>query len=165
MESEGGIAHDEYILKTSELVERLNNRFARQEGFDALIAIGNELSSLKYFYPDGRMESVKTCKAIGTGAPHGSIFLNQLWGSSMSMEQVAELGYFIIKYIEAFELDLSVGVAEGAHPQIWFLPDGFAPDGSCKVFEPNQALLDKLETNTTIRLQRYRNSLPDLYAL
>jgi hypothetical protein len=55
MESEGGIAHDEYVLKTSELVERLNNRFARQEGFDALIAIGNEPSSLKYFYPDGRM--------------------------------------------------------------------------------------------------------------
>lgn len=39
------------------------------------------------------------------------------------MEQVAELGYFIIKYIENFELTLTVGVSHEGHHQMWFIPD------------------------------------------
>ncbi|HXG07212.1 MAG TPA: hypothetical protein VNI77_07805 [Nitrososphaera sp.] len=40
----------------------------------------------------------------------------------MSMEEVAELGYCIIRCIEEFELDTTVGVGN-THPQIWYIPD------------------------------------------
>jgi 20S proteasome alpha/beta subunit len=164
MES-GGITLNPFVFKTSELLEKLNNRFHREENFDALIGIGNEPSSLRYFYPDGRMETVTTYKTIGSGTPYGSVFLKKLWHPEMNMEDVAELGYFIIKYIEMFELDLTVGVGDKGRPQIWFLPDGFAAPDKPRYSEPDEALFEKFETNTKIRLQRYQNSLVDDYRL
>jgi 20S proteasome alpha/beta subunit len=164
MES-GGITLNPFVFKTSELIEKLNNRFHRQENFDALIGTGNEPSSLRYFYPDGRMETVTSYKTIGSGTPYGSVFLKKLWHPQMSMENVAELGYFIIKYIETFELDLTVGVGDKGRPQIWFLPDGFAADGTARTAQPDEALMDKFETNSRIRLERYQNSLIENYNL
>ena len=48
--------------------------------------------------------------------------LKKLWNENMSIEQVAELGYFAIKYIEDFKLTQTVGVAD-KHPQIHYIPD------------------------------------------
>ena len=47
---------------------------------------------------------------LGTGSSHGLVFLKKIWHEHMNMEEVGELGYFIIKYIQRFELDLTVGV-------------------------------------------------------
>jgi hypothetical protein len=46
----------------------------------------------------------------------------------MNMKQVAELGYFIIKIIEKYELEDTVGLSKKqespeSRPQIWFIPD------------------------------------------
>jgi hypothetical protein len=104
-------------------------------------------SQLNYFYYDGTMELVTDYKAIGTGERYGSIFLKQNWHPDMTMKHVAELGYFIIKYIEKFYLDLSVGV-NTYKPQIWFIPDNevdHCADGQ---------LLDAYEENTKKRLER-----------
>ena len=38
------------------------------------------------------------------------------------MREVAEVGYFIIKYIEKFKLDESVGVGK-FYLLIWYIPD------------------------------------------
>ncbi len=38
------------------------------------------------------------------------------------MREVAEVGYFIIKYIEKFKLDESVGMGK-FYPLIWYIPD------------------------------------------
>jgi 20S proteasome alpha/beta subunit len=161
----GGITLYPFISKTSELIENLNNRFRRDESFDALIGIGNEPSRLRYFYPDGTMETITTYKTIGSGTPYGSVFLKKLWHPQMSMESVAELGYFIIKYIETFELDLTVGVGDNGRPQIFFLPDSFGSDGKARYFQPDGALLEKFETDTRMRLQRYQKNLVDDYKL
>ena len=51
--------------------------------------------------------------------------LKKLWNDKMTMKQVAELAYFIIKYIQKEELDNSVGVNENPpndKPQVWFIP-------------------------------------------
>ena len=42
----------------------------------------------------------------------------------MSMKDTAELGYFIIKYIENFELDFTVGVSNNK-PEIWYIPNRY----------------------------------------
>ena len=108
----------------------MNQKYPRSGGFDALIGISgkkfrinNNRSVLNYYFQDGRPEPVSQIKAIGTGSPYGSIFLKQNWerNNSLRMEQVAELGYLIIRYIETFELDqtfeldLTVGLNE-LHP-------------------------------------------------
>jgi hypothetical protein len=96
-------------------------------------------------------------KAIGTGEPYGSIYLKQNWQPDMTTKQVAELGYFIIKYIEKFYLDLSVGVNVDK-PQIWFIPDNEV-DHSADV-----QLLDEYEENTRKRLERIEeNKLHKLF--
>ena len=40
----------------------------------------------------------------------------------MTMAKVAEIGYFVIKYIEELKLDHTVGL-DTRGPQIWFIPD------------------------------------------
>lgn len=106
---------DKIILKISEIIYDLYNKnHRRDDSFDVLVGVSpvklhenrlEDVSLLKYFYSDGTLETIKGYKAIGTGAPYGLIFLKQkCWHSQMSMKQVAELGYFIIKYISSSKL-------------------------------------------------------------
>lgn len=60
--------------------------------------------------------------AIGSGEQYGELFLSKLWNEQLSMKEVAVLGCFVIKTIEDFQLDESVGVGE-KRPQVWFIPD------------------------------------------
>lgn len=117
------MSDEKLTLQISEIISKLNSRFRHDENFDAFVAYGhkNKKAELKYFYPDGRLESISRCKAIGGGAPHGELLL-KAWNTGMSMERVAELAYCIIKCIEDFELDTTVGVGN-THPQIWYIPD------------------------------------------
>jgi len=55
--------------------------------------------------------------------------MKKVWNPELSMEQVAELGYFIIKYIENFELILTVGVGHIGYPQNWFIPHDEREEG------------------------------------
>lgn len=42
----------------------------------------------------------------------------------LKMETVAGKGYFVIRYIEAFQLDLGIGTGgDKPYPEIRFLPD------------------------------------------
>lgn len=67
----------------------------------------------------------------------------------MSMEQVAELGYFIISCIEKFQLDGLVG----GTPQVWFIPD------SSNAGPAEPALLDKLKKKAEKKLDIFKKNL------
>jgi hypothetical protein len=64
------------------------------------------------------------------------------------MKQVAELDYFIIKYIEKYYLDLSVGVNTDK-PQIWFIPDKEVAHSA------DSELLDQYEETQAIIILAY----------
>jgi hypothetical protein len=72
----------------------------------------------------------------------------------ITMNQAAELGYFIIKYIERFQLDNTVGLDDKnckyKHPQIHFIPDN-EPDYPC----PDE-FLESLADSTKTRLERVK---------
>lgn len=90
--------------------------------FDVLLGIkGNINAVLQYIYPRGFAESVRKYKVIGHGEPYGSFFLKHWWKQQMTMLEVAELGFLIIKFIEEFALDNTVGIGN-SHPQIWLIP-------------------------------------------
>ncbi len=98
--------------------------------FDVLLGIKSTTdSSLRYILPVGFAEGVRRYKVIGHGEPYGSFFLKRWWHPNMKMLEVAELGFFIIKYIQDFELDNSVGIGDG-HPQIWLIPNDPIPSGA-----------------------------------
>ncbi len=74
----------------------------------------------------------------------------------MNMKQVAEIGYFAVKYIEEFGLDQAVGV-DGKQPQIWFVRDRHDDKLATKRF------LMKLEKDTETRLIMHRKHLDSLF--
>jgi 20S proteasome alpha/beta subunit len=136
----------ELLSQISDIMYKVDLNY-RGDSFDALVGISGTKyrspSILKYFYQNGTHEPVVDYKAIGSGHPYGSIFLRQ--NSNPTMEQAAELGYLIIKYIETFELDLTVGLEEH-HPQIWFIPD------STDAYEADEKVLENLKAKC-----RYKN--------
>jgi 20S proteasome alpha/beta subunit len=114
---------------TRELNEKYKD-ILRGQDFDVLLGIKTTgLSELKYVYPFGFAEGVRRCKAIGHGEPYGSFFLRQWWQPRMTMLEVAELGFFIIKYMQDFELDNTVGIGDD-FPQIWLIPHSQPPPGA-----------------------------------
>ena len=65
---------------------------------------------LKRMY-EGRIETINSRVAIGTGEPVGRFFLNKYWKDDMDMKQMAELGYFIVKAIMEYDLENTVGLS------------------------------------------------------
>jgi len=169
-----GATKDKLILKLSETTYDIGNKYGRGSdyGFDVLVGIQsiNTPSVINYIYPNGTLEPVRNYKAIGAGSPYGSIYLKQIRNQGMTMEEVAELGYFIVRYIEKFELDLTVGAGSNA-PQIWFLPDnslnevGQNPEPSSRYpdYQAQPALLEKFEKNTNERLKQSERQINELF--
>jgi 20S proteasome alpha/beta subunit len=115
------------------LTRELNEKYKdilRGQDFDVLLGIKTTANSeLKYVYPFGFAEGVRKYKSIGHGEPYGSFFLRQWWRPNMTMLEVAELGFFIIKYIQDFGLDNTVGIGDD-FPQVWLIPHKQPPPGA-----------------------------------
>jgi hypothetical protein len=65
---------------------------------------------------------VNTYTSIGIGSVFAELFLKNIWNSNLKMSSIAALGWFIIQYIEDYQLHSSVGLGSN-YPQIWFIPD------------------------------------------
>jgi 20S proteasome alpha/beta subunit len=113
-------------IKIESITRELNTTYRdilQGQVFDVLLGVNATASTvLQYVHPFGFAEGVRRYKAIGHGEPYGSFFLKQWWRADMKMLDIAELGLFIIKYIEDFELDNTVGIGDG-FPQVWLIPD------------------------------------------
>jgi hypothetical protein len=60
-------------------------------------------------------------RAIGSSGPYTYIFLKPFFssGREITMYKFGKIAYFIIRFIERFEIDPDVG----GNPQIWFIPN------------------------------------------
>jgi len=115
------------LIRQIEIITReLNKEYSGvllEQGIDVLVGIKTSVGAdVKYIYPEGFAEGVRRYKVIGHGEPYGALFLKQWWHRDMTMLEVAELGYFIIKYIENIGLDNTVGIGQ-EYPQIWMIPN------------------------------------------
>jgi hypothetical protein len=78
----------------------------------------------------------------------------------MTMVDTAEMGYFIIRYIERFELDLTVGTGQDKpYPQIRFIPDGESD------YRPSEEDYRRYDYNAQRRLKKVERSLINDYNL
>ncbi|MFY3742221.1 MAG: 20S proteasome alpha/beta subunit [Candidatus Nitrosomirales archaeon] len=152
---------DELINQTSDIMHDLYNKYRYQHNFDALVGISGASSSLRYFYYDGRHEPITTYKAIGSGAPYGSIYVKEFYRTEKTMEEVAAIGDFVIRLIEGLELDLTVGIAD-IHPDIIFIPDGLGTGGVLKDYSASREFLDKVYEKNRRRWELLLNQLHDL---
>ena len=79
----------------------------------------------------------------------------------MSMEQIAELRYFVIKTIETYNVDETIGLSKKSgdrifnRRQIWLIPDGKKD----KLLAPDDPLLSTLENRVNRRMKKLNQEL------
>lgn len=152
---------NKFMRDIEDIAESVRKRYSSFGDFDTLIClqIKGSVKIIQLHYPEYATkitEDVKKYTVIGSGEYYGRIFLKRLWRENMTMQQIAELGYFTIKYIEKFGLDTTVGVNHRG-PQIWFIPN------NDKIFEADDTLLGRLERLTQIRLEKYTENIDSLF--
>jgi 20S proteasome alpha/beta subunit len=122
----GDMTYRNAVLKLSQIAFNIYRRydFRPRYRYDLLVVIApdDERSNLTFISGNGIPMKIDTIHTIGSGSDYVSIFTKGSYNQNMTMEQAAELGYFVIKYVEDFQLNMTVGVNDGI-PQIWFMPD------------------------------------------
>ena len=154
-ELKNDISLEKFFLQISDITTRLGNK--HREIYDILLAVsGKERggSSILYrIFDNGEIITINEYQSIGTGEPYASFFLKKLWNKDRNMEQTAALGYFIIKYIQHFELNRTVGLDNKPpldKPTIWLIPDN-----SVDFRVIDQQYLETIELKTTKRLDKF----------
>ena len=135
----------------------------RGRQFDVLLGIQSTTEAvIKYIHPSGFAEGVRRYKVIGHGEPYGSFFMKYWWNRNMNMLEVAELGFFIIKCIQEFELDNTVGIGQG-YPQIMIIPSEMdkekgSADGKKKhtIRNLSSSELNNLAVKVEERLEKFK---------
>jgi hypothetical protein len=147
-----------YIKKVEDTVMALDHRYRDTLGdmrFDALLATQttDRGALLHYVYAERVSEPIPNYRVLGSGEPYGTIFLNRFCKKEKekTMEEIATIGYFIIMYIERFELNDKVG----GEPQIWFIPDTGQLD------TPSANQYKTLKENTDERLVKHDRYISD----
>ena len=112
--------------QTYALNERYRTRHS-SANFDILVEIGHQdkPATLTYLNSFGLLNPEAKYRLIGSGSRYAKTFLERIWNRDMTMAKVAEIGYFVIKYVEELKLDYTVGL-DTRGPQIWFIPDHYA---------------------------------------
>lgn len=139
----------------------------RDGNLQVLIASRWEASATLHFIGwHGASTQMMKYYVIGHGEPYGSIFLKKLWNEKMDMKQVAELAYFIIKYIQEEDLDNSVGVSNvppNDKPQVWFIPHNPRDVKEENVIRPaNEQELQTMEIKSKAMLDKLQVGFSDL---
>lgn len=141
-----------YLNKLEEVISRISDKYRSSAiNFEILLAVRtHDSGSILYHFPEqSPAEKVFRYKPIGSGQPFSEVFLRPSWKKEMNMMDVARMAYFVIKFIETFELDTAVGV-DGQHPQVWFVYD---------YNDPQQAwnnLLEEFKQDADKRLEKIR---------
>jgi 20S proteasome alpha/beta subunit len=152
-----------YVNDIEDITMKLNTRYG-DEKFDVLIAgpINHPegvVARLYYIPPSGLSKHISTYKVIGSGEPYGSVFLKKYrregWREK-STQDIAELGYFIIRNIEENELDTLVGL-DKTHPQIYYIPNQGA------IREASEQELNAIKNKVDVWLNKYNSQVENLF--
>jgi 20S proteasome alpha/beta subunit len=162
---------DNVNFKLAEIVSDIYRKhgFNRDLYFDLLVAVQHPTSptTLTWISGLGSKRQIGGYHTVGIGGIFARPFLEKAWHTHITMERAAEIGYFIIKYVEEFRLHSSVGIAKNP-PQIWFIPDNeidnhgektdyeVSPDNRPEQFE-------KIKRNVLKSFKKYERQIGNLF--
>lgn len=134
--------------------------------FDILFAAQTQDKGaiLKHIYGgEAIIDDVIRYKVIGSesGRARNSTLLEPMWHykMTMTMEKAVEFGYFMIRYIEKYDLDNTIGTGK-EKPQIWHIPD------KGRVHESTEeSVLNTLENKVQDMLEKNEKHLKALFGL
>ena len=156
---------DNIITKLSKFVFDINKKykFNNYFTFDVLVGIQYQYqnSTLIHISQHGLPRPINEFRIIGTGGKYAKVFMKKIWNKDMRMEEVAELGYFIIKYIENFGLNSTVGVGHN-HPEIWYIPNKYTDQERTDI-HASEEQLEIFSKKTKTRLDNHSIHLKELF--
>jgi 20S proteasome alpha/beta subunit len=126
--------------------------------FDVLVVArtqDNMHAYLGYIDDKGMMTDIGNDKRyIAIGSDKITAFalsiLKPLWKNDLKMKEFAELAYFIIKYVDRFKTDYTVGL-EAENPSVWFIPHIGEPDKASDEF------MQQCENNVNTMLDNFES--------
>jgi hypothetical protein len=111
------------------IIREINKQQRPDDEIELLVAtqVTGSGALLTYINTGGYPNDVLGYKAIGTGGQYSYVFLKPFYNQNIKMQEFARLGYFIVKYIDNFELDSNSGLDKNApahsRRQLWFIPN------------------------------------------
>src|SRR5262245_49734132 len=157
LDDEKAIIFGKYESQLEDIVRDTNTRYQGRvgESFDVLLAtqLYPQNAILKHIGVTGAADDISKreykFKVIGSGEPFARVFLKPFWHNKMEMEEFAKLAYFVVRYIDFFEIDDSVGLG-GQKPQVWFIPD----NGQIYDDKTRHDIIESFEKDTNMRIEK-----------
>ena len=168
--NQGDVTFENVTNVISDKVLEINKKrdFIKKLFFNLLVAVQypNKKTVLTYVDGYGGKSLIDKYHSIGIGSIFAEPFLKNIWASDIKMSNVATLGWFIIKYIEDYQLHSSVGIGSN-YPQIWFIPDNETNEKGEKIdYEVNPETRPKefkeIKNNVNKNFKLYHKQLQKL---
>ena len=117
------------------------------------IQISGQDSKLTHITKEGYPTNGQLYRSIGTSAPYSYVFLKPFYDNEkdITMHKLARLAYFIIRFIEKFDIDPYHGV--GGIPQFWCIPNS----GALFSDEDRQEWITQFERDTISMLKNFKH--------
>lgn len=134
------VNHSKYGLDPSSHIDCLVGAWTQDRG-----------AKLAYISSDGLQSDVEDYRVIGSGEPYTQVFLRSLLkpGQRVEIKEFASIGYFIIKWLDRFQIDKGTGLDDRG-PTSWFIPE------SREAWEDEyQYLVGRLEQETNSMLENW----------
>jgi hypothetical protein len=118
------VNYTDYHCKLESEVKKINQDKSYSVGdefevFTAIQISSSETVKLTHIYADGIPDEINEYKAIGGSHQYSYMFLRPMYHNDMFMKDFARLGYFIIRYLNKYEMDEHVG----GQPHFWCIPN------------------------------------------
>jgi hypothetical protein len=125
------------------------------EAFEALVCHKPKEAQPFLYSVDsvGISSKVKDYKVIGTGALYAYLFVKPSYSRKSVMDDMAVIATFIIRLIDEYKIDDSIGPDEEGKIQIWKFPNGSDP---CEV---DGSKLDRILKDAENRLKQFSSYL------
>ncbi len=153
------INYIEYLNELEDVVRSIND--AHKYGLDSnslidcLIGVWTQDrgSKLSYISPKGLQSDVEDYRVIGSGEPYSHVFLRSLLEPSeqLTMLEFAKIGYFVIKWLDRFEVDKGTGLG-GRRPMMWFMSDSGESKNGRQLLE----IIQNFECKTNRMLENWK---------
>jgi 20S proteasome alpha/beta subunit len=125
------------------------------EAFEALVCHKPKSACPFLYVVDsvGTSSKINDCKVIGTGAQYAYLFIKPSYSTTAVMDDMAVISTFIIRLIDEYKIDDSIGADEQGKVQIWKFPNESEP------YEVDGSELKEILQDAENRLKKFHNFL------
>jgi hypothetical protein len=101
----------------------------------------------------GISHKVRDYEVLGTGEQYAHMFIKPCFTENALMDWIAAIGAFIIRLIDEYQIDETIGIEKGGSVQVWKFPNSSDP------YEVKGSELERIMREAGDRLNKFANFL------